>query len=72
MYLHKRGHAFVIKTIEIEINFIILCIHFDSFKKNVQFKHLITLVYKTQNDIYILSKLFLNLFTNLTKHQLIY
>jgi hypothetical protein len=41
-----------------EINCMSLCIHFDSFKK-INFKHLITLIYETQNDIYIICKLFL-------------
>jgi hypothetical protein len=44
-----------------EINCMILCCLFDYLKKKY-FKHLIPLVYKIQNDIYIVSKLFLNIF----------
>jgi len=35
----------------------------------MQFKHLIYLVYKIQNDIYIVSNLFENIFINLTRHH---
>jgi len=48
---------------KIEINYIILCLPFDYFFFN--FKHLIPLVYKIQNDINIVSKLSLNIFINL-------
>ncbi len=44
---------------------------FITFLKNY-FRHLITLVYKTQNDIYIIFKIFLNTFINLRWHHLIY
>jgi len=44
-----------------EINYMILYIPFDSFKNKMQFRHLIILIYKTQNDIYIVSKLFKNI-----------
>jgi len=46
-----------------EINPMTLCILFDFFL--MQFKHLITLIYKNQNNIYIVSKLFLNIFITL-------
>jgi hypothetical protein len=55
MYFHRRGHFFVLQ--KKRINCMTLCIAFDSFKK-MHFRHLITLVYRTQNEIYILSKLF--------------
>jgi hypothetical protein len=42
---------------KIEINCMILCLPFDYFKKK-NFEHLIPLVYMTQNDINIISKLF--------------
>jgi hypothetical protein len=51
-----KGGMFLFYT-KFEINCMSLCMHFDSlFKKN--FKHLIILVYRTQNDTYIISKLF--------------
>jgi len=56
---------------KIEINCSTLCIPFDSLKKKY-FKHLIPLVYKSQNDIYIVSKLFLNIFINWRRHHFIY
>ncbi len=49
----------------------ILCLPFDYFEK-MYFKHLIPLVYKTQKDINIASKLFLNIFINFKKHHFIY
>jgi hypothetical protein len=42
----------------------ILCLPFDYFVLKMYFKHLIPLVYKIQNDIKIISKLFLNIFIN--------
>jgi hypothetical protein len=36
------------------------------------FKHLITFIYKTQNNIYKVSKLFLNNFINLRRHHFIH
>ncbi len=53
-----------------EINYMTLCIPFGSLK--MYFKHLIPLVYKTPNDIYILSKLFQNIFINFKKHHFTY
>jgi hypothetical protein len=56
---------------KIEINCMILCLRFEYFfLKN--FKHLIPLVYRTQKDINIISKLFLNIFVNLIRHHFIY
>jgi hypothetical protein len=40
--------------------------------KKVYFKHLIPLVYKTQKDINIISKIFKNIFINLRKLHFIY
>jgi hypothetical protein len=40
-----------------EINCMILCLPFD-FLKNMCFGQLVPLVYKTQNDIYIIFKLY--------------
>jgi hypothetical protein len=69
IYFHKKGHAFVIQ--KFEINFMILCFPFDYFKK-MYIKHLIPLVYKTQNDINIVSELFKNIFINLRRHHFFY
>jgi hypothetical protein len=44
-----------------EIDCMILCLPFDYFKK-MYFKNLIPLVYRIQNDINIVSKLFLKYF----------
>jgi hypothetical protein len=54
-----------------EINCMILCLPFDYFFK-MYFRHLIPLVYRTQNDINIVSRLFLNIFINLKRHHFIY
>jgi hypothetical protein len=40
MYFHKKGHVFV-KYNFFEIDYMILCIPFDSFIKKKYFKHLI-------------------------------
>jgi hypothetical protein len=50
MYFHRRGHSFVVqKTWNQLYDFM----HsFWLLKKKMYFKHLIMLVYKTQNDIY--------------------
>jgi hypothetical protein len=55
----------------IEINCMALYIPFDSLKKNV-IKHLIKLVYRTKNDIYIIFKLFENIFIILARDHIIY
>jgi hypothetical protein len=57
---------------KLEINCMILCLPFDYLKKTMYFRHLILLVYKTQKDINIVSKLFLNIFINLRRHHFIY
>jgi hypothetical protein len=62
MYFHKRGHVFVVpknwnQLYDFMPSFWLLC-----FK--MYFKHLTPIVYMTQNDIYIVSKLFLNIFIN--------
>jgi hypothetical protein len=48
----------------------VLCLPFDYFK-NIYFKHFIPLVYKIQNDINIVSKLFKNIFINLRRNHFI-
>jgi hypothetical protein len=53
-----------------EIYCMILCFPFYYFFKNV-LRHLIPLIYKTQNDIYIISKLFLKILY-LKRHHFIY
>jgi hypothetical protein len=55
MYFHRKGHVFVAQKIWNQLyNFM----HSFWFFEKKYFKHLIPLVYKTQNDIYIVSKLF--------------
>jgi hypothetical protein len=61
MNFHKRGHVFVVQKNYKKLYD--LCIPFDYLKK-LYFTHLITLVYMIQNDIYIVSKLFFNIFIN--------
>jgi hypothetical protein len=56
MNMYFKGMFLLYKIFE--INYMILYIPFDSFKNKMQFRHLIILIYKTQNDIYIVSKLF--------------
>jgi hypothetical protein len=53
---------------KIEISCMILCFPFD-YLKNIYIEHLISLVYRTQKDINIVSKLFLNIFINLRRHH---
>jgi hypothetical protein len=58
MYFHKRGHDFIVYIFWNQLydfmHSFLLC-----FLK-MQFRHLIQIVQRTQNDIYIVSKLFLN------------
>jgi hypothetical protein len=65
----KGGMFFLYK--KFEINCMTLCIPFDSLKKRY-FRHLILLICKTQKDIYIVSKLILNVSINLIIHHFIY
>jgi len=63
MYFHRRGHVFVVQKIWNQLydfmpSFLLLL-------KKVYLNHLIPLVYKTQKDINIISKIFLNIFINL-------
>ncbi len=56
MYFHRKGHIFIVQIVWNQLydfmhSFLFLF-------KIMQFKHLIQLVYMTQNDIYIVSKLF--------------
>jgi hypothetical protein len=66
----EGGILFLYK--KIEINCMILCLPFDYFFFQMHFKHLILLVYNTQKDINIVSKLFLNVFINSKRHHFIY
>jgi hypothetical protein len=71
MYFYKSGHVFVVQKIWFQLydfmhSFLFL------YQKKMQFKHLIYLIYKIQNDIYIVSKKKLNFLINLTRHHFIH
>jgi len=59
MHFYRRGHVFVVQEIWSQLYDFMYFVWL-LFKK-MYFRYLITLVYKTQNDIYIVSKL-LNFF----------
>jgi hypothetical protein len=69
MYFHRRGHVFCcpknLKSIVRFYAFLLII-----FLK-LYFRHLIPLIYRTQKDIDIVSKLFLNYFINLKRHHFI-
>jgi len=66
-----KGGMFLLYK-KFEINCMIVCLPFGYFFKKMYFRHLIPLVYKTQEDINIIYKLFLNIFINLKRHHFIY
>jgi len=70
MYFHRRGHVFIIQKVWNQLYDFMHSFWF--FIKKKYFKDLITLIYKIQNDIYIVSKLFLSIFINLKIHHFIY
>jgi hypothetical protein len=56
MYFHRRGHGFVVQNF---LNQLYDTMHFSLLLFFLMyFRNLITLVYRIQNDIYIVSKLF--------------
>jgi hypothetical protein len=70
MYFHWRGHVYVVQKVWNQLYDFMHSFWF--LEKKQFFRHLITLIYKTQSDIYMVSKLFLNIFINLKKHHFIY
>jgi hypothetical protein len=70
MYFHRKRHVFVVQKIW---NQLYDFMHsFRLLKKKMYFRHLITLVYGSQNGIYIVSRLIWNIFINLRRHYFIY
>jgi hypothetical protein len=65
MYFHRKGHVFVVQK---NWNQLYNFMHsFLLFLWKKYFKHLIILVYETQNDIYKISKLFKNILIKILK-----
>jgi hypothetical protein len=70
MYFHRKRHVFVVQKIWNQLYDFMPSFWLYIFK--MYFKHLIPLVYRTQKDINIVSKLFWNIFINLKRHHFIY
>ncbi len=66
----KGGHVFVAQKVWNRLYDFMPSIWI--LKKEKHFEHLIILVYKIQNDTYIVFKLFKNIFINLRRHHFIY
>jgi len=70
MYFHRKRHVFVVQKIWNQLYDFMPS--FWLYFLKMYFKHLIPLVYRTQKDINIVSKLFWNIFINLKRHHFIY
>jgi len=70
MYLHRRGHVFVVQKNWKELYDFMFS--FWLYFLEMYFRDLILLVYRIQKDINIVSKLFLNIFINLRRHYFSY